>query len=59
MICAKTGWNWPSGSGQEDKKTKMLKVYNNNNDYAENHDDKRQQSKNGKANLRLRLKWDN
>lgn len=30
-----TGWNWPSGSGQEDKKTKMLKVYNNNNDNAE------------------------
>ena len=24
MICAKTGWNWPSGSGQEDKNAKSL-----------------------------------
>ena len=24
MLCAKFGWNWPSGSGEEDKNVKSL-----------------------------------
>ena len=31
MICAKFGWNWPSGYGEEDK-MKIWKVYDHNND---------------------------
>ena len=33
MLCAKFGWNWPSGSGEEDE---MWKVYDDNDD---NNDD--------------------
>ena len=25
MICAKTGWNWPSGSGEEDENVKSVR----------------------------------
>ena len=37
MLCAKFGWNWPSGSGEEDENVKSLqrtteKFYDNNND---------------------------
>ena len=30
MLCAKIGWNWPTGSGEEDRK--LWKVYNDDND---------------------------
>ena len=29
MLCAKFGWNWPSGSGEEDEN---VKVYDNDDD---------------------------
>ena len=35
MICAKFGWNWPCGSGEEDENVKSLR-HNNHND---NNDD--------------------
>ena len=25
MLCAKFGWNWPSGSGEEDENVKSLR----------------------------------
>ena len=25
MLCAKFGWNWPSGSGEDDKNVKNLR----------------------------------
>ena len=37
ILCAKFGWNRPSGSGEE-KKTKIWKVYNNS-DKNDNDDD--------------------
>ena len=27
MLCAKFGWNWPSGSGEEDENVKSLHTY--------------------------------
>ena len=26
MLCAKFGWNWPSGSGEEDENAKSLQM---------------------------------
>ena len=26
MLCAKFGWNWPSGSGEEDENVKSLQT---------------------------------
>ena len=42
MLCAKFGWNWPRGSGEEDND---VKSYNNNN--GQNYDQKSS----------LELKW--
>ena len=32
MICAKFGWNWPCGSGEEDENVKSLRHNDNNDD---------------------------
>ena len=32
MFCAKFGWNWPSGSGEEDKNGKVYNKAKDNND---------------------------
>ena len=43
MLCAKFGWNWPSGSGEEDENVKSL----------------RQRRQRQRRTTDLRLRWDN
>ena len=50
MLCAKFGWNWPSGSGEEDENVKCLQTDRQT-------DDGRQVIR--KAHLSFQLRWAN
>ena len=50
ILCAKFGWNWPSGSGEEDENVKSLQT-----DGQTDRDDGRQVIR--KANFSVQLRW--
>ena len=52
MLCAKFGWNWPSGSGEEDENVKSLQT---NRRTDRQTDDGRQVIR--KAHLSFQLRW--
>ena len=52
ILCAKFGWNWPSGSGEEDKNVKSLQTDRQTDRQT---DDGRQVIR--KAHLSFQLRW--
>ena len=56
MLCAKFGWNWPSGSGKEDENVKSLQMDGLTDWQTDGPTDDRQQVI-GKAHLSFQLRW--
>ena len=54
MLCAKFGWNWPSGSGEEDLNVKSLRTDGGTDGRITGQTDYRR-----KTHLSLRLRWAN
>ena len=56
MLCAKFGWNWPSGSGEEDENVKSLQTDGRTDRRTDRQtDDGRQVIR--KAHLSFQLRW--